>query len=418
MLLRSKNPWNFVPSLYFIEGLPYSIVMLLSVILYKNLDISNTEIAFWTSLLQIPWVLKPLWSPFLEGFFKKRQWIWITQGILGLLLLSLASSLQTSLFFPLSLACFLGIALCSATHDIAADGFYILSLNEREQALFVGIRNAAYRCSMVVAQGAILIFVAYLMRIYNYRTSWSGVFIALAVLFFLASLWHRYIMPFPQSDRKTYLKKIPYKKIISSFFQEQLHFGALVFLLTYRLGEAQLLRLSAPFFLDSIQNGGLGLHNGEIGFYYGFLGVLAMLCGGIIGSAWIAKRGLVRTLIPLWAALNLPNIFYVSLALHQVQSPWLIAIFVSVEQFGYGLGFSAYMVFMLKIVENSQWKTAHYALCTGFMALGVMLPGIFSGFLQEQMGYPLFFIWLLFCSLPALAAIQVSLIPHLSTQKE
>ncbi len=401
-----QNAWVWVPSLYFTEGLPYVVVMTLSVIMYKNLGISNTDLALYTSWLYLPWVIKPLWSPLVDMFGTKRRWVVAMQAVLAVALAGVAFTLPTSYFFQATLACLWLMAFSSATHDIAADGFYMLGLEKHEQAFFVGIRSTFYRFAILTGQGLIVMLAGYLEMRYSIATAWALTFGVLAALLCVAFLWHQFALPRPATDvaipaaQENPLRA--FFKIFLLFFQKEKIGIILAFLLTYRLGEAQLVKMASPFLLDERGAGGLALQTTEIGLVYGTIGMVALTLGGILGGIVISKHGLKYWLWAMLLAINLPNSMYVLLAVYLPESLWVVSAAVAVEQFGYGFGFTAYMLYMIYIAEGTH-KTAHFAIATGFMALGMMLPGMWSGWLQEMWGYPLFFAWVLLCALPAFA---------------
>ncbi|RKD92842.1 MFS transporter [Mangrovibacterium diazotrophicum] len=401
----SRNPWAWIPSLYFAEGLPYVLVMTVSVIMYKRLDISNTDIALYTSWLYLPWVFKPFWSPFVDILRTKRFWIICMQLIVGAALAGVAFTLPGSSFFKYSLAFFWLMAFSSATHDIAADGFYMLGLSQGDQSFFVGIRNTFYRFAMLAGQGPLVILAGYLENnSESISSAWSMAFFAFSSLFVAFFLYHLLLLPYPASDTKRENKDFGdilknFGETIVSFFQKKGIGLAIVFLLVFRLGEAQLAKLASPFMLDALEKGGLGLSTSDIGFVYGTAGIIALTLGGIVGGIVVSRHGLKRWLWPMVFAMNLPNLVYIFLALVQTQNLAIISTSVVVEQFGYGFGFTAYMLYMIQLADGKH-KTAHYALCTGFMALGMMLPGMISGWIEDQVGYLYFFIWVMICTLP------------------
>ena len=400
-----KNPWCWIPTLYFAEGLPYVAVMMLSVILYKRWELSNTEIALYTSWLYFPWVIKPLWSPFVDLVRTKRWWIVAMQLLIGGGMAGIAFVLPGDFYFQATLAFFWLMAFGSATHDIAADGFYMLGLNEEKQAFFIGIRNTFYRVAMITGQGLLVMIAGFLeQQTGNIPMSWSLVFFILAGLFIALSLWHQSVLPNPVSDERRMgvtVRTIWREFLLTfySFFTKKGIIPALLFMLTYRLGESQLVKLASPFLLDSPEQGGLGLSTGQVGFVYGTVGVIALLLGGILGGIAISRQGLKRWMWPMAWAISLPNLVYLYMACLQPQNFWVINACVAVEQFGYGFGFTAYTMYLMLFSEG-KYKTSHYAISTGFMALGMMLPGMFSGWIQEWLGYQLFFVWVMVCCIP------------------
>ena len=402
--------WSWVPSLYYAEGLPYAFVMIVSVVMYKKLNISNTEIALYTSWLYLPWVIKPLWSPFVEIFKTKRFWIIFMQLLIGAGLAGIALTIPSSNMFKYTLAFFWLIAFSSSTHDIAADGFYMLGLSSHDQAWFIGIRNTFYRFAILTGQGLLVILAGQLENIYNDVFAWSIIFAGLSFLFILFAFYHKWALPKPTEDDE--LSKLTIKKITPnivnvfiSYFKKPQIIIAVCFILIYRFGEAQLVKIAPLFMLDSIEMGGLGLTTSEYGFIYGTLGMIMLTLGGIFGGLLAAKHGLKYWIIWMALAMKLPDVVYVYMAYAQPDNFYLIGSFVAIEQFGYGFGFTAYLLYMMMLSEGKH-KTAHYAICTGFMALGMMIPGMFSGFLQESIGYKYFFNWVLIATIPGLILIK------------
>lgn len=407
----SRNPWTWIPSLYFAEGLPYVFVMTVSVIMYKRLEISNTEIALYTSWLYLPWVLKPLWSPIVDVLKTKRYWIVTMQLVVGAALAGIAFTLPASNFFQYTIAFFWLLAFSSATHDIAADGFYMLGLSTHDQAFFVGIRNTFYRFAMLAGQGPLVILAGQMENISdNTQWAWSVTFFVFAALFIAFFIWHFFILPHPKTDVKRETKS--FKQVFAdfgetfiSFFKKEGIIMSIAFILIFRLGEAQLVKLASPFLLDSAEAGGLGLTTSNIGFVYGTAGMIALTIGGILGGIVVSRNGLKKWMLPMVFAMNLPNLVYVFLSFVQPQNLWIVTSSVVIEQFGYGFGFTAFMLYMIYI-SDGEHKTAHYALCTGFMALGMMLPGMISGWIQEMIGYKYFFIWVMICTIPGFVIIN------------
>ncbi len=589
-----RNPWAWVPSLYFAEGIPYVIVMSVSVIMYKRLGISNTDIALYTSWLYLPWVIKPLWSPVVDLFKTKRFWIIIMQLLIGAGLAGVALTIPVPNFFQYTLAFFWLLAFSSATHDIAADGFYMLGLSEHDQAFFVGIRSTFYRFAMITGQGLLIILAGYLesttglppvelevfakpgtenkiiindslkhkplegelriitvpeklvipavpkhkaeidsiirlakklntangfyyeklkkeeknravkkskqpswleqflrknfgeekkvkkikefvgnvgiiafhlskapppgetaivnfgqeggdkniflveglrfeftgknwnknayaviqtdpklkkeasalfvARAGNIPLSWMITIASLAALFIIFFLYHKFILPYPKNDKPAAEGNrniaSEFFKTFALFFKKEKIGLILAFLLLYRLGESQLVKLAAPFLLDARELGGLGLTTGEVGLVYGTIGIIALTLGGLLGGFLAAKHGLKYWIWWMLIAINLPDAVYIYLSYAQPETFLPVAISVAIEQFGYGFGFTAYMLYMIYISEG-KYKTAHFAIATGFMALGMMLPGMFSGWLADIIGYKHFFIWVVIATIPA-----------------
>jgi PAT family beta-lactamase induction signal transducer AmpG len=598
--LKKKNPWSWVPSLYFAEGIPYTVVMVVSVVMYKMLGISNTDIALYTSLLYLPWVLKPLWSPIVDNLKTKRWWVIVMQFILGVLFACIALTIPTTNFFKLSIAFLWLMAFTSATHDIAADGFYMIGLDEGDQALFNGIRSAFYRVAMLMGQGVFVILVSLLINSsgmdkatievkavpenaavktvvlsdFNYseqpgdmqlvyapknldiplkkvnpayvdsvkaaarawniaqgqvdpdapkiaktkdkkekvqkekpkkfenwlkenfgveeiavtgydgnvgivyfhlskspeadqttivtfgqdkgdksiklvegtrfeftsenwnkpvmsviqldkkltsptnaffdaesgkvKMAWTILFFCLSGMFFIFWLAHRFSLPKVEKERKEQSLGKAIKDFFAtfgSFFTKDGIGLAIVFLLLFRLGESQLVKLSAPFMLDTREMGGLGLTAGQYGLTYGTIGLLFLTLGGILGGMAVAKSGLKKWIWWFAIMINVPNAVYIFLSYAQPSSLWVIVPCVAFETFGYGFGFTAYMMFMIYI-SRGEYKTSHYAICTAFMALGMMIPGMISGWLQEVIGYQHFFIWVVIATIPGFILLK------------
>ncbi len=406
---RTLTPWAWIPTLYFAQGLPYVAVMTLSVIMYKKLGVSNTDIALYTSWLYLPWVIKPFWSPFVDLLKTKRLWVLSMQLLVGAGLAGVAFTLPLDGFFRWSLAFFWLVAFSSATHDIAADGFYMLALSVRQQAWYVGIRSTFYRVATIAGQGLLVVLAGEVERATGrIAFSWSITFYVLAGLFVACFLYHGRVLPRPVSDRpaagQTGARHIlrEFLATFVSFFRKKQAGVAILFMLLYRLPEAQLVKLINPFLLDPVEKGGLGLSTAQVGWVYGTVGIIGLTLGGIVGGMCAARGGLRRWLWPMAWSLSLTCITFVYLGCFQPQNLWVINACVFVEQFGYGFGFTAYMLFLIYFSEGTH-KTAHYAICTAFMALGMMLPGMAAGWLQEQMGYEWFFVWVMVCCVATIA---------------
>ena len=404
---RPPHPWRWVPTLYFCQGIPYVVVVNLSVILYKRFDFSNADIALYTSWLYLPWVIKPLWSPLVDRFRTKRFWVVSLQFVIGAALASVALTVPASFFFRASLAVFWLMAFSSATHDIAADGFYLLALPPHQQAAFVGVRSTFYRLAMIAGQGGLVFLAGRLEETTGVVSrAWSSTLLLPAALFGFAGLYHLFVLPRPTGDHPVRSAPDPladYLEVFAAFFRKPGIAFILAFLLLYRLGEAQLLKLVAPFLLDGRAAGGLGLSTQQVGILYGTIGVAALIFGGLLGGYVISLFGLKRMLWPMLVSMHLPNVVFIFLALTQPANLPVIGAALTIEQFGYGFGFTAYMVYMMMVAQGEH-RTAHYAICTGLMALGMMVPGMPAGWLQEHLGYAHFFIWTCLAMLPSFAA--------------
>jgi PAT family beta-lactamase induction signal transducer AmpG len=408
----APHPWRWIPSLYFAQGIPYVAAMTLSVVLYKNLSVSNADIALYTSWLYLPWVIKPLWSPLVELYRTNRFWIVTLQFAMAVALALVALVLPGPLFFRASLVVFWLLAFSSATHDIAADGFYLQALRPHQQAAFVGVRSTFYRLAMIAGQGGLVWLAGTLQdRLGNPAHAWAWVFGLAAVFFALVATHHWIFLPRPATPRATVTTTFGagYVAVFAAFFRKPGIVPILAFLLLYRFAEAQLLKLVPPFLLDPRDAGGLGLTTQDVGIIYGTIGVIALTLGGLAGGAVIARFGLKRLLWPMLLSMYAPNLVFIALAVAQPSNLFVIGGSLAIEQFGYGFGFTAYMVYMM-MVADGEHRTAHYALCTGFMALGMMIPGMGAGWLQEKLGYVNFFVWVCVATIPsflATAAIKV-----------
>jgi PAT family beta-lactamase induction signal transducer AmpG len=418
----NKSPWVWVPTLYLAEGLPLAMAMSVSIVFYKNLGVSNRDITFYTGLLYLPWTIKPLWSPVVDLINTRRRWVWSMQLFVGAGLAGVALAVPASHFFALTLALFWLVAFASATHDIAADGFYLLALPEREQALFSGVRNTFYRVANIAAQGALIITVGYFQRrTASYVTAWMLAFALVAGLILAFGIYHRLVLPLPVLDmaRSAGSEKIFFEEFAQTFvefFRKPKIFTLIAFLLLYRFGEAQLSNVAKFFLLDARNKGGLALSDEQYGTLYGIVGVGALLGGGLLGGLVVSRRGLRFWLWPMLLAIHLPDAVFIWLAYAQPRNFLFIGVGVAVEQFGYGFGFAAFMLYMIYIARGPH-ATAHYAICTGFMAAGMMLPGLWSGALQQFLGYQNFFVWVVLATIPSFwVAAKIPLSPEFGKQ--
>lgn len=395
--MKQRNPWAWVPTLYFAEGVPYVAVMTISLIMYKRLGLSNTDITLYTSWLYLPWVIKPLWSPFVDMLRTKRWWIIAMQLLIGAALAGVAFTIPGPWWLQGSLCFFWLMAFSSATHDIAADGFYMLGLDQHEQAYFVGIRSTFYRIATIFSSG-LLVGLAGALQVLtrNIRYSWSLVFYLMAGLFIALWLYHSWALPKPSEDGEKMQKTVrgilnEFKQTLVTFFQKPQVWAGICFMLFYRMPEGLLAKVSALFLVDAGHNGGLGLSDGEYGLVQGTVGVIGLTLGGILGGIAASRDGLKHWLWPMVFAITLPDLVYVYLSYVLPSNLLMVNICVFIEQFGYGFGFSAYMLYLI-YYSQGEHKTSHYALCTAFMALSMMIPGLFAGALQEAVGYQTFFL--------------------------
>jgi PAT family beta-lactamase induction signal transducer AmpG len=549
---EKKSGWWWVPSLYYAEGIPYNIAMIVSVVMYKTMGISNTMIAFWTSILYLPWTIKPLWSPFVDVISTKRKWIIWTQLLLAITFFAVGLTINLPSFFVITLIILWIVAFSSATHDIAADGFYMLALTEHQQAWFVGIRSTFYRFATITAMGLIVMLAGYIESntgldpvklevrtvleessetvksdptypvsesgkpaivimpkniqilledqgmqgmgikdsaevlislssapepqqeiIVNFGRksgnkdislaspgrfvfteenwddpvraiikidprqreavsatfeatagntpfSWAVSFTLLGFMLLGFSLYHKYMLPHPQDRKSEEIKDIfaSYVDVFRTFFQKKGIVAGILFLLLYRLAESQLVKLASPFLLDSQEVGGLALTTAEVGFVYGTIGIVCLLLGGLIGGFVAATHGLKKWIWWMAIGINLPDLVYVYFSYVQPDNFLLINIGVGIEQFGYGFGFTGYMLYMIYLSEG-QYKTSHFAITTAFMAIGMMIPGMVSGYIQEWLGYQHFFVWVMIATIPSFVVLKfIYLDPDFGKKKE
>jgi PAT family beta-lactamase induction signal transducer AmpG len=334
----------------------------------------------------------------------RRLWAWAAQLVMGAVLAGVALALPLPGFFGVTLALFALVGFASATHDIAADGFYMLALKEGDQALFSGVRNTAYRVANIAAQGGLVIFAGKVQAVTgSFATAWLLAFALAAGILFALAVYHRGVLPRPAADvPKPRAETISAKSAgtFTEFFRKPQLGVMLAFVLLYRLGEAQLLPVAKLFLIDARANGGLGLTNGQFGWVYGTGGLIALLAGGLLGGYVVSRRGLKFWLWPMLFAIHLPDAVFIWLAYAQPENILLIGAGVAVEQFGYGFGFTAFMLYLIRMARGPH-ATAHYALCTAFMAVGMTLPGMWSGWLQQQLGYPQFFVWVVLATIPS-----------------
>ena len=407
MNTRQRPAGLWVPVLYFTQGLPYIMVVSVSVIMYKQLGISNADIGQYTSLLYLPWVVKPLWSPFLELLGSQKKWFLGMQSSIALAFLVMGALLPGDLFWISSLACFWMISFASATNDIATDGFYILALSEKQQSFFVGIRSTFYRLAVITGQGLLVVLAGYLEKKMLPGQAWSYTMMVTGGIMLALTAANAVLSPNTEkpkeskehSSRSASLKN--FFAIFAEFFKKPQIGVALAFVLTYRLGESQLVKMTSPFLLDSAEAGGLAYETTEVGFIYGTLGVILLVVGGLLGGMVISRDGLGKWMLPMLISLNLPNAGYALLAFMSWDNYALVSSVVMIEQFGYGFSFAGFLMYLIYLAKGN-YSTSHYALATGIMALGMMLPGMLSGYIQQWLGYPIFFCWVLLSGLPAI----------------
>jgi len=406
--------WAFVPTLYFVQGLPYVIVNNVSVVVYKTLGVANSTIAFWTSWLSLVWAFKALWSPFVDGVSTKRRWTVAMQLAMVPVLVLVAFSLPLPWFLPASLALFFVLAFLSATHDIAADGLYMVGLDDAQQSAFVGVRSTAWRLAPLIGEPAMIFAAGWLAPSPDEGQAWAWgqVLIACTGVFAAGTLWHGFILPVSPEDRPQgalgedaasgpLLSRLwaTAEDPVRTFLAKPGIVTSILFILFFRFAENHMAKLLYPFLIDPLDKGGLGLTLEDAAIAKGTVGLSALTLGGILGGYYIFQDGLKRWLWPMAIAINVPNLVYVYLSFVKPQDFLLISASIGVESFGYGFGFTAYMMYLIKFAEGP-YKTAHYAFATGLMAAAVSLSSFWSGFVQEWLGYDGFFVWVVVATVP------------------
>ena len=410
---KDKNPWYWIPLLNFASGFPYAIIISVSVIMYKSLGIDNEDIGVYTSLLYLPWVIKPLWSPFIDLYATKRKWFLAMQLVIAVAFLVVGLTIPLSNFFVLSLAIFWVAAFASASNDVASDGFYMLALAKEQQSFFLGIRSTFYRLSMLTANGLIVILGGFLEQKYGDKSrAWSYTMIAVALIMAFLTVYNFFTTPKVEETKVTVANenKQSFAAVFKTFFQKKQIGIILSFILLFRLGESQLLKMLTPFLIDEKIKGGMGLTTEDVGIIYGTFGVAALVVGGILGGIAISKGGLGKWMLPMILAMHLPIIGFILLSHFHPSSVFYIYLTVIAEQFGYGFGFAAFMMYLIYVADGES-KTSHYSIATGFMALGMMLPGMLSGYIQEYLGYGNFFIWVFLATIPGIILSRFLIFP-------
>lgn len=404
---KKRNPWAWVPTLYIFEGLPYSIVNIVSLIVFKNMGMPNDKLTLYTSLLSFPWVLKIILSPFVDTIATKRKWaVWMQ--ILMVVCTAVLGFILPKCTLSLILLLFLITAFASSIHDIAADGFYMLGLDDHRQSLFVGVRNTFFRLALFCGQGLLAIIAGSFQKNgTDAVTAWSYTLVGCSAVMAIMALWDLFAMPHPAGDKqeqganiKDTLKSLG--PLFVSFVNKKEFWLAMVFLLLYRLPEAFSIKMLIPFLKDAREVGGLGMNDVQVGLANGTIGVIALLLGGIIGGIAGGKYGLKKCLMPMALSLALPCCVYLYMAVVQPVSVWPVYLCIAIDQFGYGFGFTAYTLYML-YYSRGEFQTSHYAFCTVFMAFSMMLPGLVAGKIQMNIGYPAFFVMVMVCCLVTIA---------------
>lgn len=398
---NTSRAWKWVPTLYFAEGLPYALIVTVSVLMFKQLGISNEDVALYTGWFYLPWVIKPLWSPFVDLVRTKRWWVLVTQILIGAGFAGIGLLIPASDSFRWTLAIFWILAFSSATHDVSIDGFYMLGLDDSAQAFFSGVRNTAYRIASIAGQGGLLIVAGRIAKDTGSPVrAWSICYLIAGITMVLLAIWHFRALPHPEEHEATGTNASSILKdfftTFISYFRKPHIISSVCFILFFRLAEAQLTKICPLFLIDDAANGGLGLTADQIGLAQGTIGVIGLLAGGILAGAVVSRKGLGYWLWPMVLAISVPDLVYVWLSWFPTGNMWIICPMIFIEQLGYGFGFTGYTLFLIYFARGEH-KTSHYAISTGIMALGMMLPGMFSGKLQAAMGYRTFFLWVIAC---------------------
>lgn len=411
--LKNKSPWAWVPTLYLLEGLPYAIVNTVALAVFKDMGVDNGTLGPLTTLISLPWLIKPLWSPFMDIFRSKRWWILLTQTLMAIVV-ALTAILLPFCSMTLLIILFTIVAFASATHDISADGFYMLALDRQRQSTFVGIRNTFYRGGLVLGQGLVVMLAGWLQKQSgDVPRAWSLVLTGCAVIMAVIAVYHIFCMPKPAEDEDKRDKRTArqifaeFGESFRTFFMKTGVWWAIAFMLLYRLPEALSLNLLYPFFKDGAEVGGLAAGTEMYGLVYGTFGVVALLLGGILGGVYASRKGLRRVMWPMALALALPCAVYLIMAVTRPESVWVIGGYIVLDQFGYGFGFTAYTLFMMQFVDGPL-KTSHYAICTAFMWLSMKLPALFAGYLQQAVGYVGFFTIVMISCLGTVGAVVIA----------
>ncbi len=396
MVKNSK--WLWVPSLYFGQGVPFFVIMSLATIMYKNFGVSNSRITFFVSLFFLPWVLKPLWSPILEVVANKRCWLLVMQVLLSVLVFCVVVSLHSAHYFSTSLVLFFLIAFAGATYDIASDGFYLLHLSAYEQSFFVGIRNVFYQVARLCCEGCLVVLVGYLTHSHRLTVSWQITYLFVVVILLSLALWHQLKLP----SKEQYLKVrhgwgreiiATYRAVLGGFLHSSGMMAFVIFLLIYNATQAQLMRIVPLFMLSKHVTGGLALSTAQVGLIYGGLGVGAIVIGAVLAGVIIARFTVRCCLIPMTALMLIADSGFILLSYFHLSLFYIVGVVV-VMQFAFGMVTSVYMACLLRYANSETYKTTFFAVCSALMALGFMVFGAFSGWLQQYLGYGGFFVWI------------------------
>ena len=403
------RPWLFVPVLYVMQAIPSTLVREVSTLVFKDFGLPNARIAFWVSLLGLPWMLKLFWAPVVDFNLTRRRWVLSAQVLISACLVGLALAWRLPFFFPLSLAILFVLGLASATHDIALDGLYLLSLSQKQQAYFVGVQSASFRAGRLLCTGG-LVFLAGILQKggQGIIASWTVVFGVIAACYGAGALYARFFVPRPAGDLPVRCAPdaVPLLVAFTSFIRQRGILAILAFILFYRFGEAMVSMITPLFLRDAVAVGGLGLSVAEVGVINGVAGIVGIILGGIAGGGMVGRYGLRRAFVLMLISMNAPNLLYVWMAAAHPATWWMYVV-AFVDQFGYGFGFAGYSVYLMHVAQRGNFRTSHYAIATGLGALTIMLAGMLSGYLQSTLGYVGFFVAVCLCTLPAVLTVLI-----------
>lgn len=403
---KKASPITWVPTLYFAMGMPFVVLNMVCTLMYKGMGVSDTQIAYWTSLIMLPWTLKPIWSPFLEIYKTKKFFVVTTQLLSGVMFALIAFALGASSFFAITIAMLAVVALSGATHDIAADGTYMSLLSNEEQARWIGWQGAFYNIAKIAATGGLVYLAGTFIKMFGVTKAWMLIMLIIGIIMISLGIYHYFFLPKEDTTGK---KVVTFRQTLDElilffkeFFQKKHIWYYIIFIILYRFAEGFAIKIVPLFLKASTTVGGLGMSEEEIGLCYGTFGAAAFVVGSILGGNYIVKKGLKKSLFSLALIFNIPFVAYTLLAIYQPNSLWLIGAGIIVEYFGYGFGFVGLTLFMMQQIAPGKHQMAHYAFASGIMNLGVMLPGMLSGAISDAIGYQKFFIFVLFCTIPAL----------------
>lgn len=412
-----RSPIAWVPTAYFAMGMPFVIVNMVAVLMYKDLGIDETTITFWTGLILLPWSLKPFWSPVMELYKTKKFYVVLTQMLSGVCFGLIALGLHLPSFFAITVALFAVVAFSGATHDIALDGLYMHELDKDTQARYIGWQGAFYNLAKLFATGGLVYlagkFIEYFEKTKGLekhvanQQGWTYIMAIFAIILIALSVYHFFILPKgggkENAEKKTFADTMSeLLEVLIDFFKKKHIVYYIFFIVLYRFAEGFVVKMVPLFLKEEVAKGGLGLSNETIGLLYGTCGSLAFLIGSILAGYYISHFGLKKTLFSLCCIFNIPFVVYTLLAIYQPSDLVLIGGGIALEYFGYGFGFVGLTLFMMQQIAPGKYQMSHYAFASAIMNFGVMLPGMLSGKVWELLGgYQPFFIFVLFATIPA-----------------